>query len=88
MNVDSYTKYTDVSDSDITYSNEQLVINQTPIISFVYDPVDQLDTYYDAIAIEAPKAAYRIKQDMEGNFFNEYQYANNASTSTITLVPT
>lgn len=85
LNVDSYTKYTDVSDQDINYSNEQLVINQTPIISFVYDEVDRLDNSYDVIAIEAPKAAYRIKQDIEGNFFNEYSNANNASASPVTL---
>ena len=85
MNVDSYTKYTDVSDSDINYSNEQLVVNQTPIISFVYDEVDGLDNGYNVIATEAPKAAYRIKQDIEGNFFNEYSNAGNASASTITL---
>ena len=79
MNVDSYTKYTDVADQSITYSNETLTINQTPIISFVYDEVDRLDSSYDVIAIEAPKCAYRIKQDIEGNIFNEY---SNASTFT------
>lgn len=85
LNVDSYTKYTDVSDQDITYSNEQLVVNQIPLISFVYDPVDETESGYDVVAIEAPKAAYRIKQDIEGNFFNEYSNAGNASASTITL---
>ena len=84
MNVDSYTKYTDVTDSDVTYSNETLTINQTPIISFVYDDVDVLDNSYNAVSIEAPKCAYRIKQDIEGNIFNEYSNADN-TTSTVTL---
>lgn len=84
LNVDSYTKYTDISDSDLTYSNEQLVINQTPIISFIYDPVDALDNGYDVVAIEAPKVSYRILQDMEGNFFNEYSNAG-TTASAVTL---
>lgn len=85
MNVDSYTKYTDVTDQDVTYTNETLTINQTPIISFVYDAVDRLDNSYDAVAIEAPKAAYRIKQDIEGNLFNEYSNAGSAAAATVTL---
>lgn len=85
MNVDSYTKYTDVTDKDVTYSNETLTINQTPIISFVYDEVDRLDSGYDVVSIEAPKAAYRIKQDIEGNIFNEYSNADNAAAATVTL---
>ena len=85
QNVQSYTKYTDVTDQDLNFSNEQLVINQTPIVTFVYDDVDNLDNGYDVVASAAPKAAYRIKQDIEGNFFNEYSNADNASASTITL---
>lgn len=85
MNVDSYTKYTDVTDSDITYSNETLTINQTPIISFVYDPVDALNSGYDIIGTEASKVAYRIKIDIEGNFFNEYSNADNTNAAAVTL---
>ena len=85
MNVDSYTKYTDVEDNEINYENEQLVINKTPIISFVYDEVDDLETGYDVVSLEAPKAAYRIKQDIEGNFFNEILNAENESDTAITL---
>ena len=84
LNVDSYTKYTDVSDSDLTYANEQVTINQTPIISFIYDPVDELENGFDVITIEAPKVAYRIKQDIEGNFFNEYSNAG-TTASAVTL---
>jgi hypothetical protein len=85
QNVQSYEKYTDVTDQDLNFSNEQLVINQTPIVTFVYDDVDNLDNGYDVVASAAPKAAYRIKQDIEGNFFNEYSNANNASAAPITL---
>jgi len=85
QNVQSYTKYTDVTDQDLNFTNEQLVINQTPIVTFVYDDVDNLDNGYDVVASAAPKASYRIKQDIEGNFFNEYSNANNASTAPITL---
>lgn len=85
QNVQSYTKYTDVTDQDLNFTNEQLVINQTPIVTFVYDDVDNLDNGYDVVASAAPKAAYRIKQDIEGNFFNEYSNANNASAAPIAL---
>jgi hypothetical protein len=81
MNVDSYTKYTDVTDKDVTYTNETLTINQTPIISFTYDEVDRLDSGYDVVSIEAPKCAYRIKQDIEGNIFNEYSNADTTTTA-------
>jgi len=85
QNVQSYTKYTDVTDQDLNFSNETLTINQTPIVTFVYDDVDNLDNGYDVVASAAPKAAYRIKQDIEGNFFNEYSNANSASAAPITL---
>lgn len=85
QNVQSYTKYTDVTDQDLDFTNEQLVINQTPIITFTLDEIDNLDNGYDVVASAAPKAAYRIKQDIEGNFFNEYSNASNSSASTIAL---
>lgn len=85
QNVQSYTKYTDVTDQDLNFSNEQLVINQTPIVTFVYDDVDNLDNGYDVVASAAPKAAYRIKQDIEGNFFNEYSNANTNNGTAVTL---
>lgn len=43
QNVQQYTKYTDVEDQDLDFTNETLVINRTPIITFVYDDVDDLD---------------------------------------------
>jgi len=87
QNVQSYTKYTDVTDQDLDFTNETLVINQTPIITFTYDDVDNLDNGYDVVASAAPKAAYRIKQDIEGNFFNEYSNAG-TTVSTVTLSTT
>lgn len=85
QNVESYTKYTDVVDQNLDFSNETLNINKTPIVTFVYDDVDNLDNGYDVVASAAPKAAYRIKQDIEGNFFNEYTNAGSGSASAITL---
>jgi len=85
QNVQSYTKYTDVTDQDLNFSNETLTINKTPIVTFVYDDVDNLDNGYDVVASAAPKAAFRIKQDIEGNFFNEYSNAGTTADSTVTL---
>jgi len=85
QNVQSYTKYTDVTDQDLDFTNETLTINQTPIVTFVYDDVDNLDNWYDVVSSAAPKAAYRIKQDIEGNFFNEYSNANTNNGTAVTL---
>lgn len=85
QNVMQYTKYTDVTDQDIDLTNETLIINRTPIITFVYDDVDNLDNGYDVVASAAPKAAYRIKQDIEGNFFNEYSNFKNRNGTATTL---
>jgi hypothetical protein len=87
MNVDSYEKYTDVEDQGINYADEELVINKTPIISFVYDEVDGLENGYDVVSLEAPKAAYRIKQDIEGNFFNEVLNAGSTNAAAVKLIP-
>jgi len=77
LNVSDYTKYNNATDQDITYTNEQLVINKTPIISFVMDySEDKPESAYDIAAQDAEKSAFRIRQDIEGNFFNEYSNAD------------
>lgn len=82
---DEYTKYTDVTDRDLDYTNEQLVINKTPIDSFVYDDIDGLENSYDAVAEDTKQAALAMKRDIEGNFFAEYVNAGNASAAPVAL---
>lgn len=82
---DDYTKYTDVEDRDVDYDNEQLVINETPIDSFVYDDIDGLENDYDAVAEDTKQAALAMRRHIEGNFFAEYVNAGNASTSATAL---
>lgn len=82
---DDYTKYTDVTDRDLHYTNEQLVINQTPIDSFVYDDIDGLENSYDAVSNDTKQAALAMKRHIEGNFFAEYANAGNKSASVTAL---
>ena len=85
QNVKEYIKYTDVDDQPVNFTDETLTINKTPIITFTYDDVDRLDNGYDFVSSAAPKAAYRIKQDIEGNFFNEILNANTTNGDPVEL---
>ena len=85
---DDYTKYTDVVDRELNYSNEQLVINKTPVDSFVYDDIDSLENSYDAVSNDTKQAALAMKRHIEGNFFSEYINAANGSTTPVTLSTT
>lgn len=73
----TYVKYTDVTDSDIIATSESLVINETPIITFVYDEIDNEDNAWDVVAVESKNNAFRIQKYIEGKFHNQYQYFNN-----------
>lgn len=84
-NVGEYTKYTDVTDQDITTSDEYLDIDKTPLISFVIDDVDDMENGWDIVSETLTNSFYRIKQDIEGNFFAEALNAAQSSASAITL---
>ena len=86
LGISDYVKGTDISLADIDTSNETLVINKTPIISFSYDDVDSLDNGYDIVSETSSDSAYRIKNDIEGNLLAEYVNAlsSNAATTALT----
>jgi len=87
-NTANYTKYTDVSDTDLDFTNEQLVINQTPYVSFVFDEVDNLDTGYEVVVGEMRRNAFRLKQFIEGKLFAEYSNADNGTGDSSTALGT
>lgn len=83
-NVSDYTKYTTHPASDLTYTNEQLVADQTPMISFDYDEVDDIESGYSILDSEASNNAFRIRKHIEGKFFAEYANAGTTG-SAVTL---
>lgn len=85
QNVQSYTKYQDVTDQDVVTSNEFLDIDTTPLISFVIDDIDDMENGWDIVSNTLKNSFYRIKQSIEWNFFNQVTNAGQGSASTVTL---
>ena len=83
--VDEYTKYNDVTDDSIDYDNEQLVINQTPIISFTLDVIDEQDSAWEIAMNETKRNAYLLQEKIDWDFFNEYSNADNQNDSVVAL---
>lgn len=68
-NVSQYTKYTAQTESDVEYTNETMTVDNIPQITFQYDPVDELENGYDVLADQAKNNAFRMRQYIEGKFF-------------------
>lgn len=68
-NVSQYTKYTAQAESDVEYTNETMTVDNIPQITFQYDPVDELENGYDVLADQAKNNAFRMRQYIEGKFF-------------------
>ena len=43
----NYTKYTNQTIQDVTTGNDQIVINTTPMVTFIIDDIDEGDNYID-----------------------------------------
>jgi len=85
MKSSSYTAYSDVTDEDINYVADDLTSFTTRMVSFVYDPISQMDTEYNVAMSQTRNAAYTLWMDIERDFFAEYANAGHTSASTITL---
>jgi hypothetical protein len=81
--VGDYTKYTNVTASDITTGNDQLVIDQTPVIMFSYDQSDKLENYLDVVAEQLARDVFTMKRYIEGKFFAQ---SSNAAFNSGTAV--
>jgi len=73
----TYVKYTDATISSVESTSETLVINETPMIVFEYDEIDNEDNAWDVVAVESKNNAFRIQRYIEWKFHNQYQYFNN-----------
>lgn len=77
QSVGSYTKYTNVTVSDLTTANDTLTINTTQMITFAMDKIDMGDNYINIIPKATSNAGYKLKQAIDGAFLNQYSNATN-----------
>lgn len=88
-----YTKYTDQTISPVDTASEQLTINTTPMVNFAIDPIDEQDNYINIKPEVVADASYKLKERLDGDFFNQalnakWKYdANGFGRNTGTLTP-
>jgi hypothetical protein len=56
----------------ITSQKSTLTMDLVPIVSWVYDDVDKLKDSWDTLARVDTNSVYKLKQQMEGDFFSQY----------------
>lgn len=78
----SYVKYTPVTSKDIVTGNDQLVINETPMIPFEIDQIDMDDNYLDVTPELISDAGYMLKSVIDGDVMGEALQANLTYSST------
>lgn len=64
-----YTKYTAQTITDVDTSNDQIVINTTPMVNFAMDDLDEDDNYINIKPDVISDASYAIKKRIDGDFF-------------------
>ena len=64
-----YTKYTDQTITDVATSNDQIVIDTTPMVNFAIDDLDEEDNYINIKPEVIADASYQIKKRIDGDFF-------------------
>lgn len=77
--VAQYVKYTNVTDTAVIATNETLVINDQPTVSFTWDYIDQEDAAYEAVGIQTKNIAFRLQKYVDGKVFHEI-YASAGNT--------
>lgn len=77
QSVGTYTKYTNVTVTDLTTANDTLTINTTQMITFAMDKIDMGDNYINIIPKATANAGYKLKQAIDGAFLNQYSNATN-----------
>jgi len=82
----SYTKNTDVVVTDSNTEDETLTINETPLVPYGIDEIELLEISWNLLDDLAVKAAQQIREDMDGNFYNEVLNADQTNSSPITLI--
>lgn len=65
-----------------------MTMDKTPIVTFTYDDVDKLKDSWDAVARADENSVYKIKQQMEGDFFSLYTAARYGNTTPAAVLST
>lgn len=77
----SYVKYTSVTSRDAVTGNDQLVINQTPMIPFEIDRIDMDDNYLNVTPELISNAGYMLKTAVDSAVLAEALNAGNIYNS-------
>jgi len=73
-----YTPGTDVSITDITATDETLIVNQRKYAAFYVDNIEQLQSRYDIALAFSDEAAYRLKDTIDTAVFAQVTNAASA----------
>lgn len=76
-----YVKYTSVTSVDAVTANDQLVINQTPMVPFEIDRIDMDDNYLDVTPELISNAGYMLKSAIDGDVMGQSLVASNVYNS-------
>jgi len=73
----NYVKYTSVTSQDAITGNDQIVINQTPMVPFEIDRIDMDDNYLDVTPELIQNAGYMLKSAIDWDVLAQAMYAKN-----------
>ncbi len=71
VQVNTYTKGTDVTPQDITATDEYLTVDQTKEVTVYIDEVDVVQNKYQVANTYADRMGYQLKKEMDSAFLNE-----------------
>ena len=88
-----YTKYTNLTFSDLTTANDTLTLNVNSVVTFQMDELDVDDNYINITPKAITNAGYKLKERLDGAFLNYITQANTVydnsglRTNSGTIVP-
>ncbi len=65
LTVSNYTQGTDVTPQPLTASNSLLTVNKSKIVSFIVDPVQQMQATSKYVSVMAQQAAFRLANEID-----------------------
>lgn len=90
----TYTKYTNLTFSDLTTASDTLTLGSAYAVTFSMDVIDEDDNYVNITPIAIRNGGVKLKERLDGDFLNEILNANlvydngglRANTGTITPI--
>ena len=89
----TYTKYTDLTFSDLTTASDTLTLNTNAVVTFSMDDLDEEDNYINITPNAIRQGGVKLKERLDGDFLNQvlnanYVYDNGGlRTNTGTITP-